>query len=258
MLIAAAVAGTDGTSAPSSQTIELEAGVDWYFVADQLTWADYLRLGRDGRYNEVSAQHMGIWETDTGQWEPEGDVVRLRSDAHYLDVVLPPLRVFVSDKADLEALPRLASAISRAVESAGDAAGLSSSAVHAISVPTAGREGAKMSVYVDAMHEFSGLAVPLQALRDFRAEIDRYLQAPDRNVFRYRVVAYKEHTMLLCLDPGGVANMETIESLQQSIDDPEGGVPSWIFAAVSKEDFEEGSKTTYPFKYYPEMNRKPE
>src|SRR5262245_66682427 len=97
MLIGAIVAGTDGTRAPASETIELEAGVDWYFAADSLTWANYLRLGKDGQYNELSVQHMGVWEIDKGQWEPAGDVVRLRSDVQSLDVVLPPLRVSVTD-----------------------------------------------------------------------------------------------------------------------------------------------------------------
>jgi hypothetical protein len=51
--------------------------------------------------------------------------------------------------------------------------------------------------------------------------------------------------------------MDSLQSIQQEIDEEPGQTPSWIFGKIARAEYEAASASTYPFKYYPEMNRKP-
>jgi hypothetical protein len=76
------------------------------------------------------------------------------------------------------------------------------------------------------------------------------------SVRSYRPIAYKGIRILSCVSPGVDGEVDTPESIKAQIDKGNGKLPVYRFVEISKDTFEKGSTTAYPFKFYPEMNKR--
>lgn len=102
----------------------LPVGRDVYFVEDNLVYQRFLALARDRSYHQYNKDRTSCHEVDQGTWEQATDgTVRLHSVHHALRfraLLAGPLTAVLDSQAKIDALPSLASAIRRFLDSTGD------------------------------------------------------------------------------------------------------------------------------------------
>ena len=97
---------------------------DSFFVENNLVYSRYLSLSHDGTYRQINQDRTGTAEVDRGRWEQGGDaVVLLHSEQRGLRfraVRSGPLTVVLDSAGKIEALPQVAAAIRRLLETSQD------------------------------------------------------------------------------------------------------------------------------------------
>ncbi len=90
---------------------------DSYLMEDDLVYARFLALARDGTYRQINRDARGSVEVDRGQWAQDASgVLRLHSSCHALRpraLRSGSLSVTVTDPEQLNALPRLVASVRR-------------------------------------------------------------------------------------------------------------------------------------------------
>ena len=70
------------------------------------------------------------------------------------------------------------------------------------------------------------------------------------------VETYREHTYLLMLDEHGAGRKSSVEQARQDIDSAQHGLPPSLFFRVDTQAGANDLQKSYPFKFFPEMNRR--
>ena len=124
LLVAAGclLAGHDtsgGTPGPAT----LPRGIDVYFIENDLVYARFLTLRRDGTFQQINKDPTACAEVDGGTWEQANGIVRLHSVHHAMRpraLLAGPLCVVLDSPEKVAALSALATAAARFAESTED------------------------------------------------------------------------------------------------------------------------------------------
>lgn len=205
----------------------------------------YLALRADGKYRETESSHHATTQTDHGTWSQGSDgILRLISAERFNDICAGWLEVRLYNENQAAALGELKSLINNFLE-----------------IHKQDRFTRKEVMGITKNLRKSGSSVPdidfflsadfatRQDLEELMASIDRYLPDKEKNVFRITPYAYKSIVFLL---PEG--ELSDVDNVIEYFDN--GWYPSFVFVATDKKTFDDGSKKSQPFRFFPEMNKK--
>lgn len=217
-----------------------------YFHSDHLTGASYFAFSPDGRYLEISKEHMGVWPTDDGTWtQAEDGVITLVSTNTCADILCGPLKIGVYRRKNHAKLSELRNQIEQLL----------------ISNPqdTYSRDNlkelntGKYALQVDIVYESQRKTITSDELKDLGIAIDRYLAEQVIQHRQFVPLEYKGVVFLIYLNTmTNRGHAGVCHNLDKGV---EPGNISYYPFKISEEKFNQGTEKPYPFKHYPHMNK---
>jgi hypothetical protein len=225
---------------------------DIYFKHDALTWSDYLHLRPDGTYRKVTRHHLFLEENDRGKWhqDPSGDLI-LKSDLHYHNIRSESLFISMWHRETLEALPGLRQMIQRFLKKHRSSV-FTAAAVERIRYrPLAGNPQVKsgdIMVMGNRNVQRSELGVLLTA-------IDEFMASTSKNVFVFKPLRYNQDVVFAFNDYIALTQ-KVIEQELSASPHPANRGDRHGYQEIEASKFNEETKETQPFLFYPELNKK--
>jgi len=234
---------------------------DTVFREERFTGTSYFHFGKDGKYREISREHMFIAEMDRGTWKQDATGrIELRSSIRVKEEVKSgPLRISVRDVEELEAFRPLEKDIGKFL------ATNQRDSYPRDEIERAWRYTYTWSLF-DKTDTLSAVAVEdgvekvtrkqlVELLDAWRA----YLKDDTKNRFHFVPVRYHKFVLLASKDYPFLANAETPEKVKQ-VADAFGGTaasqtpPALVYALVDSGPALQEMKTNQPFVFHPELN----
>ena len=208
--------------------LRLPTKQDCFFTENDLAYSRFLRLSRDGSYQQIDQNSTGSTEADRGTWEQEADAVVLlhaeRRGLRFRAVRSGPLTVVLDSPDKIAALPEVAAAIRRLLAASQDDV-FEADAAHDLGAPPA-------AVTVDRRAETFSRS-DLVALA---AQSDAVYQTEHTHTYRLTPLRPAGGPLLLVLQ-GATFGPDQVEAVRRDYHVPRGDAPPFYFAQTDARSF---------------------
>ena len=201
---------------------------DLFFVENDLAYSRYLRLSRDGSFQQIDQDAAGSAEVDRGTWEQDADdTVLLHSERRGLRfhaLRSGPLTVVLATPGAVAALPEVAGSVRRLLAGSQDVV-FGAEAASELSAPPA-------VVAVDRQAETFGR----NDLTALAAQCDEVYQSEQSHTYRLTPMRPTGGPLLIVLQ-GATFPPGQVEAVQRDYHVPRGEAPPFYFAQTDARTF---------------------
>jgi len=224
-------------------------GRDIYYRHYAYTWSDYLHLRADGSYRQITRHHLYVEEKDRGKWAQDlkGDLL-LKSDAHYHSIVSGDLRISVWHQDRLQTLPDLKERIRSFLK-----------VNRSDTFPAEEVERIRERAFSDdpklKIGDISASGVnPVKRndLEGLLIAIDEFMTSDTKNVFVLKPLAYRSAVIFVDENRVSLTTIVIDQELAQP-PHPAHTADKHGYQEIDAATFDEESKDTQPFLFYPGM-----
>ncbi len=244
LLVAPYVSAAAGSDDP----VRFDPGTETCFRLRSGTNTQYLMLNAEGSYSRINREHMGVIETDRGQWsQAESGEITLTSDARFRYVEHGPLSVYVRDASAVAGLPAVKELLTSFLDRN---TSMTFTREEVENIEKYGYKNYLSRVSV----KFPEPTIEREQLLELVNELDRYMADPTKNLFRVTPYQYGRLTYLLWKD-SEPPHLRDKAGIHNWIDRKSTGeCPVMIYcqsdAALCREEYQRPQ----PFQFYPQLN----
>ena len=236
-----------GAAMAQEAVYKIPVGQPAYFKSDYYTGSAYIEFMPDGKYRRINREHMFTAEMDNGTWkQDDSGLVTLISDRQVRNIECGPLTVYMGGKDKVEGLTDLLGNIKKFLQNNPGKTEFSPEQIENIR---------KVDGVEDICVDSGGDQISLGQVTSFSQTIQSFISDADKNKFHCTPMTYKNFIFLVWRD-SEVPSTRDLVQVKESIDGlGKDEFPPYLYLATDQKTFCDETGTTYPFKFYPEMNK---